>query len=153
MDETQTRHVYAFKLEGQYEIDLYHQATGETFSFTVFIDDTAPTAVLVGVEQKGTTRKNVTLEGLQAGDVVKIYNGKKLEQTFKVEADGQSPTIKEAGKYRVVITDEAGNTTEYRFTREFTTNTASNLLIILLLSLTVAGGFIYIVLRDKNKIK
>lgn len=153
MDETQTRHVYAFKLEGQYEIDLYHQATGETFSFTVFIDDTAPTAALVGVEQKGTTRKNVTLEGLQAGDVVKIYNGKKLEQTFKVEADGQSPTIKEAGKYRVVITDEAGNTTEYRFTREFTTNTASNLLIILLLSLTVAGGFIYIVLRDKNKIK
>ena len=73
--------------------------------------------------------------------------------TYQVETDGQSPIISKAGKYRVVISDEAENTIEYTFTREFTTNTASNVFILLILVVIVAGGFVYLVLREKNKIK
>ena len=153
MDETETKHMYEFKTEGRYEIELYHHETGESFSFSVVIDDTAPAIELVGVEEGGVTRKNITFKGLQKGDVVEIYKGKQLIERYTVEADGMSPEIKKAGNYRVVITDEAGNSVEYAFSREFTTNVASNLFILLLLTLTVAGGFIYLVLRDKNKVR
>ena len=153
MDEETNRHAYRFEKEGQYEIELYYQETGETFTFSVRIDDTDPTATLVGVEAGASTRKDVTFDGLKKGDVVKVYRNKQLVMTYQVETDGQSPIISKAGKYRVVISDEAENTIEYTFTREFTTNTASNVFILLILVVIVAGGFVYLVLREKNKIK
>ena len=100
-----------------------------------------------------TTRGNVTLDGLTKGDTVHIYRDGTLYATYVIDGSGKPPVISEAGEYRVVVTDLAGNTVSYDFVRAFTTNTASNIFIILLLLLTAFGGLVLIRLKGKLRTK
>jgi hypothetical protein len=120
----------------------------------IIIDRTAPNVVLVGVDDGGSTRENITVMGIQKGDHVDIYRGKELIFSKTAEKDVVDPPyLSEPGNYKLIVSDEAGNFVEYEFTREFTSNAASNLIILLLLFLVGTSGFIFLIVNGKAKVK
>ena len=104
---------------GSYNVELKDLLTGIIYMLDISIDHTAPNVVLVGVDDGGTTRENITVMGLEKGDHVDIYRGKELifSKTATKEVT-DPPYLSEPGSYRLVVSDEAGNTVEYEFTRE-----------------------------------
>ncbi len=143
---------YDFSVDGLYEITLLHIPSGTYSSLEITIDNLAPTATLTGVENGGTTRGDVSFAGLVKGDSVVIYRDGKLYKNITYQG-GTLESLNKAGDYTVIFSDEAGNTIEYSFTREFVTNAASNIVIILLLVLVSTGGLIYLGFKGKKKIK
>ena len=125
--------------------------------FTMRIDNTSPEAVLVGAEDGGVTRENVTIEQLKNGDMIYVYKDGASWKTYFV--DGESETVldllgnSDFGSYSVVIEDEAGNVVRYEFVKEFATNTYSNVFICLLLIAFGAIGIIYIRFNGKVRTK
>jgi len=149
--------IYTFSEDGKYEIEMLHIESEEICYFTLNIDNVAPEAVLVGAENGGVTRNNVTLEGLKSGDMIYVYKNGALISTYIV--DGNSETVLallgngDFGSYSVVIQDEAGNSVTYEFAKEFATNTFSNIFICLLLVSFGAIGIIYIRFNGKVRTK
>ena len=148
---------YTFSTDGVYEVELLHTASNQICYFTLNIDNIPPEALLVGAENGGVTRNNVTLEGLKNGDIIYVYKNGELVSTYMV--DGDSETVLELlgngdfGSYSVVIQDEAGNSVTYEFEKEFATNTFSNVFICLLLVSFGAIGIIYIRFNGKVRTK
>lgn len=139
---------------GQYEVELKDLASGVIYSFRTEIDHTPPSVTLIGVEEGGSSRSDITLKGILKGDHVDVYRGKELIYSKTASKDvTDPPMITEPGDYRLVVSDEAGNTVEYEFTREFTSNAASNIIILMLLSLIGASGFIFLLVNGKAKVK
>ena len=139
---------------GQYEVELKDLTSGTIYSFRIEIDHTPPSVTLIGVEEGGSSRGNITLEGIMKGDHVDVYRNKELIYSKTASKDvTDPPMITEPGDYRLVVYDEAGNTVEYEFTREFTSNAASNIIILMLLSLVGASGFIFLIVNGKAKVK
>ena len=139
---------------GSYTVELKDLSSGVIYNLDISIDRTAPSVVLVGVDEGGTTRENITVMGLEKGDHVDIYRGKELIFSKTATKDVTDPPyITEPGSYRLVVSDEAGNAVEYEFTREFTSNAASNIIILMLLSLVGASGFIFLIVNGKAKVK
>jgi hypothetical protein len=113
--------------------------------------------VLVGAENGGVTRNNVSITGLVSGDMIYVYKDGELVTAYIVE--GNSETVLDLlqngdfGSYSVVIQDEAGNSVTYEFAKEFATNTFSNIFICLLLVSFGAIGIIYIRFNGKVRTK
>ena len=149
--------VYNFSADGKYEVELLHKESEEICYFTLNIDNTVPEVVLVGVENGGVTRNNVSITGLVSGDMIYVYKDGELVTAYIVE--GNSETVLDLlqngdfGRYSVVIQDEAGNSVSFEFTKEFATNTYSNIFICLLLMLLGAIGIIYIRFNGKVRTK
>ncbi len=95
------------KAGGVYELNVL--VDGKLYPFTVTVDDTAPTLTMTGVENGGTTTANVVLSAPSEKATVKVYlNDSEVSYTPGGKLTG-------VGKYRVVLTDEVGRTTEYAF--------------------------------------
>ena len=71
--------------------------------------------------------------------------GKKRDWIY---SDGDE--LRDAGTYKVVTSDEYGNTNEYTFTIEKERNIG--LWILIALALLVTGGFVFFLVQRKNKI-
>ncbi len=152
-DETGAQKV-SLNQSGAYDIELKDLLSGTVYGFGVSIDHTPPDVTLEGVDHGGTTRNDVTIMGLLKGDHVDVYRGQELVYSKTATKDVDNPPfISEPGNYRIVVSDEAGNTVEYEFTREFTSNAASNIIILMLLSLVGASGFIFLIVSSKAKVK
>ena len=127
--------------DGTYEVEVV--ADGATYSFKVTVDMTAPTLKLEGVADKGTTKSGVTLSDLSEKATVEVYrNDEKVEYTF-------GEMLTEVGEYRVVVTDEAGNTTAYTFEIQ----EGYGWIVIAVVALVVvllAGGVVLILLKKRN---
>ena len=95
-------------------IELLHTESKEICYFTLVIDNAPPEVQLIGAENGGVTRSNVTLAGLCSGDTIYVYKDGKYLTAYIVE--GNSETSLELlgngdfGSYSVIIEDEAGNT-------------------------------------------
>ena len=127
--------------DGAYEVGVV--ANGTTYSFTVTVDTTAPTLKLEGVEDKGITKNGVTLSDLSEKATVEVYrNDVKVEYTF-------GEMLTEAGEYRVIVTDEAGNTTAYTFEIQ-EGNGWIVIAVVVLIVVLLAGGVILILLKERN---
>jgi hypothetical protein len=148
---------YAFSVDGSYELELLHTDSEQMCYFTLRIDNTSPEATLVGVENGGVTRENVSIEQLKNGDMIYVYKDGVSWKTYFV--DGDSETMldllgkSDFGSYSVIIEDEAGNVLQYEFVKEFATNTYSNVFIGLLLIAFGAIGIIYIRFNGKVRTK
>lgn len=126
--------------DGAYEVGVV--ANGTTYSFTVTVDTTAPTLKLEGVEDKGITKNGVTLSDLSEKATVEVYrNDVKVEYTF-------GEMLTEAGEYRVIVTDEAGNTTAYTFEIQ-EGNGWIVIAVVVLIVVLLAGGVILILLKER----
>ncbi len=144
---------FTFFDDGQYEIDLLHVPTNTYVTYTVEIDNVAPDVRLVGEITEGVTRSNVTLEGLSRGDTVEIWLDGVLKETHRIGSSVESPEISKAGDYTVIIRDLAGNETVHTFVREFTTNTASNILICMIFTGSGIGCALLLHKRGRVRIK
>ena len=93
------------------------------------------------------------MAGCVAGDVVKVYKDGKLIQTIEVTNSAtKMPEINEKGDYKIVITNAAGNEQVFEFTRKYTANVATTIVIIVFCLLIATGLTVVLVLRKRKKV-
>ena len=129
--------------DGEYEIVVV--ANGDNNTFYVTVDATAPTLIMKGVTNNGKTNGIVVLSDVTEDAEVKVFfNDEEIEYTAGEE-------LSEIGKYKVVVTDECGNTTEYDFSIEKGANIGLFVLIGIVV-LAAAGVIVFFVIKKKNSI-
>ena len=95
--------------EGAYNINYICSDNGITYTLIVTIDHTPPQVIFEGLDENNRAKGPVTITGLQKGDTVSVISGNEVK---KLNMKSQ---ITENGDYRVVVSDEAGNTVEKQF--------------------------------------
>ena len=126
---------------GTYEVAVV--ANGVSRTFTVTVDATAPSISLNGVENGGKTKDAVTI-GNPSEDA-----------TVKVTKDGEEIAYKlgdeitEPGEYKVTVTDEIGNASEYSFTIKAGLN-GGIIALIVIVSILAVGGVVVFILKKKE---
>ena len=114
---------------GAYEIAV--TVNGKDYTFTVTVDATAPAATLTGVENGGSTKSGVILSDLAEKATVEVYkDGEKIGYALGSE-------LTEVGQYRVMLTDELGNSTEYTFEILYSVNGGAIALIVICILIVV----------------
>ena len=107
---------------------------------------------MLGCEVGEKTINNITFKGVSVGDTLYVYKDGVLTRTVRIDSDYMDPpTISEAGKYRIVIENEAGVQTELSFERKYIPNVPGNILIIVLAMASVAGLFVGLIWRNHSK--
>lgn len=96
------------KEDGRYSLTIENY-DGSTQTYTFTIDTIPPEILLAGVKNGGKTTDGVTISKLSEEAEVKVYLDNN-EIGYKL---GEKLT--KAGKYRVVVTDMCGNSSEYTF--------------------------------------
>lgn len=152
LPQVQNYQSFSFNEEGSYVVTMKSLVNNEVTKFQFIISLKAPGAALEGATDGEATIENVTLKDTKKGDEITIYKDGKYLDTFVCNNDGETPTISEQGKYKLVIKNLAGNTTTYEFTRKFVPNTASSALLIIALVVVACGLFIAVVYRNKSKV-
>ncbi len=128
---------------GTYEIAV--TVNGKDYAFTVTVDATAPALTLTGVENGGSTKGGVTLSDLTEKAAVEVYrNSDKIDYTLGSE-------LTEVGQYRVVLTDELGNTTEYTFEILYSVNGGAIALIVIAVLVVIGVVVTAVIMRKKGK--
>ena len=155
-DATETIKEQGIKLEatknGKYTVTMQSSVTGEVKSFNFTIDITPPQVELVGCNPNEKTINNITLKGCMVGDTVFVYKDGELVKTVRIESNYMDPpTISEAGKYKIIVENEAGVQTELSFERRYIPNFAGSMLIIVLSITIVIGLFVGLIWRNHSK--
>jgi hypothetical protein len=135
-----------FKDQGTYIVTMENMVNFSQVSFEVVIDNTPPNVNLVGCENKGETTSDVTFSGYKNGDTINVYKDGELVKSVEMTSSSVSPVISEKGQYRIEIVSKAGNSTVLEFTRQYTANKATSILIIsilLILSIVLFIGILY----------
>ena len=142
-----------FEESGTYQVTVSSMATAANFTFSIDIDKTPPQVNLEGTENGAVTIANVSLSGCHVGDVVKVYKDGELQQTLIVTSESaKMPEIKEKGDYKIVITNAAGNEQVFEFTRKYTANVATTIVVIVACLLISIGLTVVLVLRKRKKV-
>lgn len=131
-----------FTVSGVYTVMA--EVDGTTYSFVLELDNVAPTLELSGVKNGGVSGKTVTLNNLSEPATVEVYKDGEL---ISYELGNE---LKEYGEYLVVVTDEAGNQTEYTFTIKHILNGGAIALIVIGIIVTVGGVAAVLVMRKKG---
>ena len=127
--------------DGAYEVGVI--VGGNTYTFNVTVDGTAPTLKLNGVENGGVTKESVKLTNVSETAEVKVFkDGKEINYKLGDE-------LTEVGKYKATLTDECGNQTTYEFEIEKSVNGWLIALIIVGV-LVLAGGVVVFILKKKE---
>lgn len=120
------------------------EVDGKAYSFVLELDATAPTLELIGVKDGGVSGKSVTLDNLSEQATVEVYkDGELIEYELGNE-------LSEYGDYRVVVTDEAGNQTEYTFTLKHILNGGAVALIVIGIIVLIGGVAAVLIMRKKG---
>ena len=139
------------KEKGDYVIVVSGKKTISSFNFTITIDDSAPTATLVGAENGGVTAREVSLTNLSSGDVVKIYRNNQLISTTTVGISNNVSTITTSGEYRITITNVQGVTVEYTFVKRPIASVSASVFIAITCTLAFVGMGIGLIYHTKLK--
>ena len=129
--------------DGIYEVGVV--VNGVSYNFTVTVDATAPSLVIDGVENGGTTKNKVVLDNLSETANVRVYCN---DEAIEYELDSE---LREVGIYRVVVTDEAGNTSEYSFEIEKSIS-GGIIAFIVIAVLAAVGGGVFLILKKRKKV-
>lgn len=130
--------------DGSYRLEAVDKA-GNISVIEFVIDTTPPKLDLIGVENGGAVKGAVAIDKPTEKISVKVYlNENQIDYTL-----GES--LKEVGQYRVIITDEAGLTTEYTFEILYHLNAASIAVIVVLAIAGISGLISIIALRKRKK--
>ena len=103
--------------EGQYLVNILDEETGLRYAFEITIDTTAPTLELVGVENGGTTKKVIVMKNVSEKPYSIYITVDGVPFEYKIGEE-----IEKCGRFKVVLSDEAGNTTTYEFERLYSLN-------------------------------
>lgn len=127
-----------------YVVDIFDGNKNEYFSFQITLDTTPPTLELVNVENGGSTKK-----------VVIIKNISEKPYDLKITVDGVNfdykvgDEIEKSGQFKVVLTDEAGNSSIYTFERVYSLNGSSIAVLAGLGALVIL--FIILLIKSRHK--
>lgn len=130
--------------EGTYVVDIFDGNKNEYFSFQITLDTTPPTLELVNVENGGSTKK-----------VVIIKNISEKPYDLKITVDGVNfdykvgDEIEKSGQFKVILTDEAGNSSIYTFERVYSLNGSSIAVLAGLGALVIL--FIILLIKSRHK--
>lgn len=118
-----------------------HNGDEQVYVFT--IDKTAPTILLNGVENGGSTKGSVSITDLsERATVVVSKDGKAIEYNLGDELKG-------AGRYAITVTDESGNVSNYSF--EIVKGASAWAVVgIVAACVAVLGGVVVIILKKRG---
>ena len=129
--------------EGLYQVTVLDKTVNKNFTFNLTLDTTPPTIDLVGTENGGYTKSEVSTRNPSENPIYIFASNDDGEFEYKL-----GEKIKDAGKYQLVVVDEAGNQTVYEFTIVYSFNGATIALFGALLAVVV----ILIIFLVKNKV-
>lgn len=128
--ELSSNRIIDFASDGLYLVTISDEKKECTFEISV--DATPPEAVLAGVENGGSTKGRVQIEGLSENATFTVFlNGTQIKYALGEE-------LFELGEYRVVLRDLAGNETVYLFEIVYALNAGSIVLIVFGILIAVA---------------
>ena len=131
--------------EGHYFVKIIDEQTSLQYSFEITLDTTPPALELIGVENGGTTKK-----------IVVMKNVSEKPYTLNITVDGANfeykigDEIERCGRFEVVLTDEAGNSTTYTFERIYSLNGPS-IAVLAGLGALVVLLIIFLVKNRRNR--
>lgn len=129
--------------DGVYEVGVV--VNGKVYNFVVTVDGTAPTLVISGVKNGGSTKGSVVLSDLSEKADMKVYkNDTEISYTL-------GDSISEEGVYKVVLTDECGNVTEYTLEILHSMNSGAVSLIIIGIMFVAGMAILIVSMRKKGK--
>lgn len=115
--------------EGHYKINYYCIPTGELYELNVNTDHTPPVMKLEAVVD-GVAKGPVDISDIESGARISVWqDGKQIAYTS---------VLKESGAYEVILQDEAGNTTTYKFMIQVYFNFSSMAFFVLVLATAIA---------------
>ncbi len=118
--------------EGQYKITVFDNSVNKEFSFNLTLDTTPPIIDLVGVENGGYTKSEVTTKNPSETPIFLTLINNGTEEEY--ELGGK---LENTGTYKLIVSDIAGNLTEYEFTIVYSFNGATIALFGGLLAIVV----------------
>jgi len=104
----------------------------------------APTLEITGVENGKAVDGEVVFWSDDPDAVITVFLGGQVIQ--------HKGSVAKDGKYRITVTDPAGNFNEYEFTVPYKMNKTAVLLIILIVMLLGGGAFYFLKLRKNAKV-
>ena len=103
--------------EGIYKVEILDTKNNRNFNFEITLDTTPPTLELVGVTNGGTTKKVVIMKNVSEKPYEMYITVDGIPFEYKLGDE-----IQKCGRFVVVLTDEADNSTTYTFERVYSLN-------------------------------
>ncbi|MCQ2399402.1 MAG: hypothetical protein MJ072_02725, partial [Clostridia bacterium] len=91
------------------------------------------------------------VNGLKYGDTIEVYKDGKFVGKKLYSSVYDAPSFSDGGQYRVVITNLAGVSTEFTFTKKYVANTATSVVIIIGCLVAAAVVLIGLLYRNRSK--
>lgn len=129
--------------EGLYQVTVLDKTVNKKFTFNLTLDTTPPTIELVGTENGGYTKSEVSTRNASENPIYIYASNNSEEFEYKL-----GEKMKDTGSYKLIVVDEAGNQSVYEFTIVYSLNGASIALFGAMLAVVV----ILIIFLVKNKV-
>ena len=118
--------------EGEYDISYRCPATETLYMFRVTIDHTPPVLALAAVGEDGSAKGPVDISDVEEGASISIWlNGNEYPY---------EQVLTRSGKYRIVVTDAAGNMNTYAFMIRVYYTTSSIIFFATIIAVGVGVG-------------
>lgn len=131
--------------DGKYEINYECPLIGLSGCYTAVIDHTPPAMELTGINEKGYASGAIDVSCRDRDDELEIYyEGKEM----MIPADNM---VRYVGSYQLILTDQAGNKTEYAFVIKPYLNFSATTAIITFAVLVI--GLIVFVIRTRKHLR
>ena len=135
--------------EGEYEVDYRCSMTRVNYVLYVKVDHTPPVVSFDGLDSNNKARGPVTVHGMSEGDSIVIIDSKgnnDIKLTLKKQ-------IINPGYYHVIVTDEAGNTTEKKFVINVYFNMKAWVFMLILVLVLLGLSAALLVSRKKLRVR
>lgn len=131
--------------EGHYVVNYRCARSGMTYELDVIIDTTPPVLALSELNDRNQARGPVSIADVEEGaSAVVLLDGKQI--TYKSE-------LTESGEYQVILTDRAGNVSQYSFTILVYFDMNSLLFLGLTLAALASVGAYVVISRKKLAVR
>ena len=130
--------------EGHYALSYVCIRSDQYYFMEYTVDHTPPELTFEGVAD-GKARGEVTIQGLETGDILHIYRG-------DTEISART-TLSQPGEYKVKVEDAAGNSNVYTFFIMFYLNTGGISFGLVLLLAIIALCIYLAVMRKKLRVR
>jgi hypothetical protein len=145
------RYSLSMETEGVYAVEYECAATDLVYRLETTIDRTPTILNFEGVlDRQGRVRSALNFSGVQEGDSLFLTrSGESVVITAEQDGTG---VIKDAGNYRLIVRDPAGNATEYDFIILQYFNVQSWIFFLMVFAALVAVAIYAVIERKKLKI-
>ena len=128
--------------EGEYRVSYACDSNKMSYTFRTIVDHTAPILALSAVDEDGKARGAVDISDLEDGATLTvIHEGKEIEP--------EGTELIQNGNYQLIVTDRAGNVTNYSFLIMLYFNMSSIAFFVLII-LSFLGVAAYIIISGKR---